>query len=1028
MINTLQHRKEILFFIFSFSFFLFSIGISVSATEGNQPEGLVPEEAPTEIVSEEVVETEEDAQEQEEVPQTGSLSAEAISVACDPDADLSGSIVDGNKIEITNSSDSCSYDVGIASYKKFDETVDTQELFDYETGIVEEESVIELAIDVPSCAYQIDAFYGDVIELLGEGRDGLYGDRKIDFGHHNGTNYCGEVIDYSVCQLDASGDDILVFFGETLRSDKAQSNAEGSVLSENIPAGTYEVTLQSYDDHSGKLGQTDQTQEQWYVELSDDSSVVSQTSAISDLPDADNSITEQVDSSLVIASDVTKVQTKHAAYPDSNPHSVKPVCALFEKIKEDPKSEVGYCPLEAKEGRIIVDFSTKDLRFRSDQTTDKAERLFEELNIPTGTYDVTLVGADAYESRVDVTQPNESYFAELFSGTSVVATTGMLDDLTDFVKAATSTTLVNTNLEISLDIDSILLKHSVYPDTSSPNSLNPVCLAFDKISDPKDPEPIMCPLVAGDGDIIVNFDTNEILRSSQDEAGATGTAVLASIPAGEYDITLSAYDDHNPVKVSDVNESVFLKLFNSISTLIASTTATDDVPDIGAIGGDYVTTKVASNLVLAEDVASVTPMHGAYPDTSTSNSVTPVCALFESVDGNGGGDCDDPTLTSVTAIEAKIGDVISYTLTADPAGVTFEVATSTLPSGFTFDGVDTISGTTTEEGEFTINITAINNCSELETSITLSVSGNDDNGGGGNGGGGNGGGGSSSGGGYYRAPQGEVLGATFDTCEPLLTEYLRMGQENDENQVRLLQAFLKGVEGYDVEVTGFFGEKTDAAVRAFQLKYASDILDPWGITESTGYVYYTTQKKINEIYCERDFPLSNTQAEEIEMCRAMHLDELFGIGGHQDGTVLGVEGASGQIGTATSTSVTLALTDSESEEDGESFFDATERRISNVAAAAFTFPSTPRDMVFYGLWLVLILALIYILGSLIAGMKDGHMSIAQVRIRKIVYFMVGTLAGLVVAVVLGLSALIVPLIIVIILLAIGLLYYSRKTV
>jgi hypothetical protein len=42
---------------------------------------------------------------------------------------------------------------------------------------------------------------------------------------------------------------------------------------------------------------------------------------------------------------------------------------------------------------------------------------------------------------------------------------------------------------------------------------------------------------------------------------------------------------------------------------------------------------------------------------------------------------------------------------------------------------------------------------------------------------------------------------------------------------------------------------TQNTVKQFQLKYAADILTPWGITEPTGFVYKLTQRKINLMTC-----------------------------------------------------------------------------------------------------------------------------------------------------------------------------------
>jgi len=109
-----------------------------------------------------------------------------------PEADLSGSIFDGSKGKVTNSSHYCKYKVGLASYEKFDEIIDNQKLFDSATGIVEPKSSVELHVETPSCAYQIDLFYGDVLLSLDGQR---YGTRLLDAKHLNsGAGYCGEVV------------------------------------------------------------------------------------------------------------------------------------------------------------------------------------------------------------------------------------------------------------------------------------------------------------------------------------------------------------------------------------------------------------------------------------------------------------------------------------------------------------------------------------------------------------------------------------------------------------------------------------------------------------------------------------------------------------------------------------------------------------------------------------------------------------------------------------------------------------------
>jgi hypothetical protein len=97
--------------------------------------------------------------------------------------------------------------------------------------------------------------------------------------------------------------------------------------------------------------------------------------------------------------------------------------------------------------------------------------------------------------------------------------------------------------------------------------------------------------------------------------------------------------------------------------------------------------------------------------------------------------------------------------------------------------------------------------------------------------------------------------AELAACKDYLTKYITLGADNDPAEVSKLQTFLRDYEGFSNQlVTGFYGQMTYDNVKQFQQKYASDILAPWGFTESTGMVQRTTIKKINELYCSANQP------------------------------------------------------------------------------------------------------------------------------------------------------------------------------
>ena len=96
------------------------------------------------------------------------------------------------------------------------------------------------------------------------------------------------------------------------------------------------------------------------------------------------------------------------------------------------------------------------------------------------------------------------------------------------------------------------------------------------------------------------------------------------------------------------------------------------------------------------------------------------------------------------------------------------------------------------------------------------------------------------------------------------------------------------------------------------MRYSKDVLEPWGLLEPTGYVYITTKKKINEIYCSKQFPLTDAQVNEVENSRKI-LERLRdqgvpsqefegGLGGIPSST-----GLASEMSTSTVTGTQLAI-------------------------------------------------------------------------------------------------------------------------
>jgi hypothetical protein len=94
---------------------------------------------------------------------------------------LSAIIIDHpttTEARFTNRSRTCSYPIGLATYQRFDNRINHQQLYDYTLAVIPPNSTMTLVVDNPPCAYQGDAFYGDLIVSFAGGV--RYGERRLD--------------------------------------------------------------------------------------------------------------------------------------------------------------------------------------------------------------------------------------------------------------------------------------------------------------------------------------------------------------------------------------------------------------------------------------------------------------------------------------------------------------------------------------------------------------------------------------------------------------------------------------------------------------------------------------------------------------------------------------------------------------------------------------------------------------------------------------------------------------------------------
>jgi hypothetical protein len=162
------------------------------------------------------------------------------------------------------------------------------------------------------------------------------------------------------------------------------------------------------------------------------------------------------------------------------------LCFIASSIltKQVHATPIEPCPLTAQENRIIVDLTPytqivsdtvtyPDIPYKTDSTA---------VSIPAGTYKVRLAAYDVSIDRKNlVPEPNERWYLTLTNNGQEIARTNPTADLEDGVDSIMLEEEVNSSLTLSSPANGAFGVQAVYPDTTSPNSLYPLCAAFDRI-------------------------------------------------------------------------------------------------------------------------------------------------------------------------------------------------------------------------------------------------------------------------------------------------------------------------------------------------------------------------------------------------------------------------------------------------------------------------------------------------------------------------------------------------------------------
>ncbi|MBP9759843.1 MAG: hypothetical protein KBD24_00555 [Candidatus Pacebacteria bacterium] len=149
------------------------------------------------------------------------------------------------------------------------------------------------------------------------------------------------------------------------------------------------------------------------------------------------------------------------------------------------------CPFTADANTAVVTFDRT--KIYSNSTTNEYKTRTYPISLSAGTYTVKTASWDGYPDRVTVSQPKESWYADLLLQNQSKAHTGATTDLADNVAEAFREETVNTSLVLSSSVDTLFAQHAAYFDDASYNSVHPVCIAFTKHTTPN-PETPSCSL------------------------------------------------------------------------------------------------------------------------------------------------------------------------------------------------------------------------------------------------------------------------------------------------------------------------------------------------------------------------------------------------------------------------------------------------------------------------------------------------------------------------------------------------------
>ena len=207
------------------------------------------------------------------------------------------------------------------------------------------------------------------------------------------------------------------FEGTRLLNDGISDSAGPFTIS--MPAGTYDITLHSFDDHAAHPGQLEQTQEQWYFAL--DSGYTSPVS--SDIPEDVNSVVDTF--SNIVIEEATAISVHHLG--EGGVNSVAPMCVGFTSVTPEPVEEEVVEEVDVPAAEVEREVVEPDAPIE--------EEVVEEADVPVevegvieirGPQAPAVAAAAAPAPQLALTGPSAQLWAMVISGASLVAIGGSL--------------------------------------------------------------------------------------------------------------------------------------------------------------------------------------------------------------------------------------------------------------------------------------------------------------------------------------------------------------------------------------------------------------------------------------------------------------------------------------------------------------------------------------------------------------------------------------------------------------------------